>query len=341
VPSVVTRTAGSTRGAVVLGGSGHLGNAVVRELLGQGYRVTVVRRGRTRAHNLAGLPVTDALGDADRPSAVDGWVAGQDLVIDAAAPYPWTLAERGAAEIAARRAAVLVAAITRHGARLVHLGSFVTRLGSDSAGQPREPGQRLDSQLHPYFAAKRAGEAVFAAAARAGAPITIVHPTTCLGPWDSRPHAMCLVPRVLAGTMPLVPSHMINVVDVRDVARGAVAAADREDRRGEPLRLTGHNVGIPELCHLIGELAGIRVTTRGFPAAAARGAAWALELAAPGAIQPPVLLPTLLTLRQAPLSVSSTQRALGAAPRPLSVTLRDAIMWYCDSGSCLRRDVMP
>jgi dihydroflavonol-4-reductase len=321
--------------ALVLGASGHIGSAVVRELLARGYLVTAARRGRTPALSLAGLPVADALGDADHAATVDGWVGGHDLVVDAAAPYPLTLADRGGAAAAARRAAILVDAITRHRARLVHIGSLVTRLGTDASGRPREPGQRLDSQLHPYFAAKRAGEAVLGAAVRAGAPITIVHPTVCLGPWDSRPSAMCLVPSVLAGRVPAAPSHLINVVDVRDVAR-AVVAAGAGGHRGEPLRVTGHNVGLPELCALIGELAGIRVTTRGVPAAAARAAAWAAawatDLAPPGQPTPlPLLLVTLLALRQTSLSVGAAQRALGAAPRPLSATLRDAIAWHRDA----------
>lgn len=325
--ATVGATAGAMPGrALVIGASGHLGNAVVRELLARGVAVTAARRGRTAADNLAGLPVADAFGDAGDAATLDRWVAGHDLVVDAAAPYPLTLAERGAAAASARRAAAVVDAIARHRARGVHIGSFVTRLGTDDRGQPRDPGQRL-GELHPYFAAKRAGEAVFLAAARTGAPITIVHPTTCMGPWDSRPGAMCLVPSVLAGRIPAVPSHIINVVDVRDVARGAIAAS-ASGHRGEPLRITGHNVGLPELCALIGELAGIRVATRAIPAAAATAAAWTVELSGVGAMLPPVLLPTLLALRQAPLPISAVQRTLGATPRPLSVTLRDAIAWY-------------
>lgn len=315
--------------ALVVGASGHIGNAVVRELLARGCAVTAARRGRSAARNLAGLAVRDALGDADHPATLDAWVAGHDLVVDAAAPYPLTLADTGAIAASERRAVALVDAVARHRTRLVHVGSFVTALGNDDTGRPRVPGQRLDAELHPYFAAKRAGEAVFSAAARAGAPITIVQPTTCLGPWDCRPSTMCLVPRVLAGQVPAVPSHVINVIDVRDVARAVVAAATGEPRE-PPLLLSGHNVGLPELCALIGELAGTRVTTRGVPAAAARAGAWLVELAAPGAEMPPVLLPTLLALRQSALSVGAAQRALGASPRPLSVTLRDAIAWHRD-----------
>jgi nucleoside-diphosphate-sugar epimerase len=143
---------------------------------------------------------------------------------------------------------------------------------------------------------------------------------------------MSLVPSVLAGRVPAVPAHIINVIDVRDVARGAVAVA-ADGPRSEPLLLTGHNIGIPELCALIGELAGVRVTTRVIPAAAACAAAWTVELATLGTAMPPLLLPTLLALRQTSLPVGPAQRALGAAPRPLSITLRDAVAWVRDHSS--------
>ena len=316
----MTATVQVTR-ALVLGASGHVGNAVVRELLARGAAVTAARRGRTAAHNLAGLAVREAIGDAGDAATLDRWIAEHDLVIDAAAPYPLHLAERTAGASSARRAALLADAVARRRVRLVHVGSFVTR-------QPaRGPGE-----LHPYFAAKRAGERVLTAAARSGAPITIVHPTACLGPWDSRPDAMCLVPRVLAGWVPAAPAQLINVVDVRDVARGIAAAATAGLPAGEPLALSGHDVGVAELCALIAELAGTIVATRAIPASLAHAGAWAIELATFGAAMPPVLLPLVLALRQDPIPVSAAQRALGASPRPLSATLRDAIAWHRTRG---------
>jgi len=96
--------------ALVLGGSGHVGNAVVRALLARGDAVTVARRGQTPADNLRGLAVAEVLGDAD--DAVGAWAVGHDAIIDAAAPYPWTLVERAAVVAARRRATAIVAAIS-------------------------------------------------------------------------------------------------------------------------------------------------------------------------------------------------------------------------------------
>jgi dihydroflavonol-4-reductase len=298
--------------ALVLGASGHVGNAVVRELLARGCSVTAARRGRTAARNLAGLAVREVLGDADHAATLDRWMGGHDVVIDAAAPYPLTQADRGVVAVSAQRAQVLVDAIVRHRARLIHVGSFVGALDGE--------------ELHPYFAAKRAGEMVFAAAAQAGAPVAIVRPMTCMGPWDCRPSALSLVSRVLAGDVTAAPSHLINVIDVRDVARAVVAVGVDGSHPG-PLVLGGHNVALSELCMLIGELAGIPVTIQSVPPGAARIGAWAIELATLGTAMPPVPLLTLLALRQTPLSVTAAQRAVGASPRPLSETLRDAIAW--------------
>ena len=50
----------------------------------------------------------------------------------------------------------------------------------------------------------------------------------------------CLIPLVLGGEIPAVTTNPINVIDVRDVASVAVAAAERGPF-GEPISLLGHN----------------------------------------------------------------------------------------------------
>src|SRR5262245_66583335 len=119
----------TTPRALVLGASGHLGNAVVRELLARNHAVTAARRGRTAARNLADLPVAHALGDADDPATLDRWVAGHDLVIDAAAPYPLSLLAPPAADATVRRTTTLLDTVIRHGARRAPTGCSVPTAG--------------------------------------------------------------------------------------------------------------------------------------------------------------------------------------------------------------------
>ena len=71
---------------LVLGASGHLGQAILRELLRRGHKVTAATR-RLRPPNLVALEVPIVTGDPDAPGQLEHWVSGHEVVIDAAAPY--------------------------------------------------------------------------------------------------------------------------------------------------------------------------------------------------------------------------------------------------------------
>src|SRR5262245_36270736 len=73
---------------LVLGATGHIGSAIVRECLSQGWEVTAVSRRREPPLNLNELPIHYLSGDIDTPGQIDIWTSGHDVVIDAAAPYP-------------------------------------------------------------------------------------------------------------------------------------------------------------------------------------------------------------------------------------------------------------
>ena len=68
--------------ALVLGASGHIGQAIVRELLAQGWQVTAATR-RHRLPEGCAEGCALAVGDADLPGQLDRWAAGHDAVFDA------------------------------------------------------------------------------------------------------------------------------------------------------------------------------------------------------------------------------------------------------------------
>jgi len=326
------------RRAVVLGGSGHLGNAVVRELLARGFRVTVASRRPQDAANLAGLAVDLAPGDAHDPGQLDAWVEGHDLAVDAAAPYPLAAFGQGdAVRRAIERTRAVVEAARRHGARLALISSFTTLpdgpegLGGLSA--------RVLRRLHPYFAVKEAVEAEVRAALHAGLPAVVVHPTLCLGPWDLKPRELCFVPRLLAGEIPAALDHLVNVVDVREVATALVGAVEKE-RWGEPVRVAGHNVNLAYLYRWICDLEGVPPPRWRAPSGLFVAPAFAVEallslLDRPGQSWGPWPSLVLMLLAQHHWqSPSTAQHDLGAAPRDLSATLVDTIDWYRALGYC-------
>jgi dihydroflavonol-4-reductase len=323
--------------ALVIGASGHLGNAVTRALIDRGYEVTAAGRRPEPPINLRGLTIRYLRGDTETAGQIDSWVKGHEIVIDAAAPYPQRLmasAESSSAvEHAGRRAQAMIDAVRRHGARLAYISSFAT-LRDRPSGFERTRRQWI-RRLHPYFVVKQRIEAEILAAARAGFPAVIVNPTLCVGPWDIKDRELCFVPRVLSGEAPITVTHSVNVIDVRDAAAGLIAALENE-HYGEPILLAGHNISVEALYTWICEMGGITPPRATAPISLGVIAAYWSEVAldAIGLSPPLPVLAPMLTILHDSFDPSSIQTELGIMPGPLSRTLSDAIKWYRQIGYC-------
>jgi len=329
----------STIKALVIGASGHIGNAIVRDLLDRNYQITACGRRSAPPANLADLPVRYLSGDTETSGQFDKWIVGHDLVVDAAAPYPLNLfspvSESGKDPIAhaERRTRLLLDAVCRHKSRLVYVGSFVTLV------KPRTTAQRFEYEMmrlaHPYFEVKELIESQMLDASRRGLPVVIANPTYCLGPWDLHDRQLCTIPLLLRGEIPSSITQMLNVIDVRDVAAAIGAALDAE-YYGKPIQMSSHNISTEELYSLICELGGVprpMITTA--PALAVAGA-YAMELML-GAIGETTLLPTggmMMAALFDYMAVAKELQELGITPRPLSETIVDAIKWYRQIGYC-------
>lgn len=318
--------------ALVLGATGHLGQALTRALLAAGHRVTVATR-RPRPpgmDDLEGL-VDVARGDLDREGDVARLAAGHGLVVDAAAPYALHLfAEDHRAVFArARRRTVAVAEAARaEGATLAFVSSFVTLPRPDEAAL-RAAEARWRRRAHPYFALKSMMEAEVLGAAGRGLRALVLNPCACLGPWDLKPDALSLVGLVASGRFAFtVRDRVVNVIDVRDLAACAVAALERGPF-GAPLPIAGHDVPFAELTARIARAAGRPAPALEVPSRFGTLASLWIETAwaAAGRASPMPTLGSLLIDDSYAMSPGPAQRALGVAARPLGESVRDAVAW--------------
>ncbi len=329
----------STIKALVIGASGHIGNAIVRAFLDKHYRVSACSRRSVPPANLFELSVRYLPGDIETSGQLDKWIAGHNLVVDAAAPYPLNasspVSEAGKDPIADadRRTRLLLDAVRRHKARLVYVGSFVTRV------RPGTRAQRFQYQMmrlaHPYFEVKELIEAKMLDASRRGLEVVIANPTYCLGPWDLHDRQLCTVPLLLSGEIPSSIAQMLNVIDVRDVA-AAICAALEAERYGEPIQMSGHDISTEELYSQICQLGGVPSPRISTATTVALAGAYAMELML-GTIGEKTRLPSggmmMATLFDYMVSGSELQK-LDITPRPLTETLVDAIKWYREIGYC-------
>ena len=331
---------GQARSALVLGATGHIGQAITRELLAHGWQVTAATR-QVRPAALAGLALSVARGDADHPGQLAAWVRGHEVVFDAAAPYPMNLflradaADRAPLVHARSRMSRLLDAVGREGAVLAHISSYTTLPRPAEAGPLAALEARARHRLHPYFAVKAAMQAQVLDAMRQGLRALVLNPTACMGPWDRRPRDLCVVPLLLSGEVPALVSQALNVIDVRDVALAARLAVE-QGHLGGPNLLAGHDTRTDGLASRVCALAGVAAPRQRLPARLAAGAmlwteaGWALL----GRPSPVPALGSLLVLDGYPAQPGILQRTLGVVPRPQDETLRDAIAWYRGIGYC-------
>jgi dihydroflavonol-4-reductase len=226
---------------------------------------------------------------------------------------------------------VAVEAAAAEGVRRVVVSSSVAGIGP---APPDRPGNEEDVYRGgglglTYPDAKHEGEAeALAAGARLGVEVVVVNPTYVFGaPVDrSRQGATSnrMVGNYLRGRLPAVVDGETNAVDVRDVARGHLRAAER-GRPGERYVLGGHDVRWVDLLRRVAELSGVHHPLVVLPAeaGAAARAARSLGLPVPGLSEGIVLM-----AQNWRYSSAKARRELRHRARPLDRTLRDTIDWY-------------
>ena len=181
-----------------------------------------------------------------------------------------------------------------------------------------------------YPDAKHEGEAeALAAGARHGVEVVIVNPSYVFGvPVDrSAPGETStrMIGSYLRGRLPAVVDGETNVVDVRDVAKGHLLAAER-GTPGERYVLGGHDIGWVELFERVAELSGVRhpllVLPREAGGAGARGRGRR-------ASEPDLARGTRADGAELALLVRARRAASSATARAaLERTLADTIDWY-------------
>ncbi len=324
------------RTALVLGASGHIGNAITRELLAQGWRVTATSRQAQRAPNLRGLAVDYRCGAPTTVDELTRWFTGNELIVDAATPYPIHLFDfsgerRTPMEVAADRTRTLLRSCRNVNATFACVSSFTTMVDAgptivDAFAQ------------HPYFGVKRAIERVVLDASEFGQNCLLINPTLCLGPWDCKARELTLLPLLGAATPPAMLDHVVNVVDVRDVARFFVAAL-RDGQFGRRLLCSGHNLAMKDLAHRVRLLLGQRAEAQTVGAGAASlsvlGAlAGEALFASVGRNSPLPALGLMLLQRHQPFAIGAEQRRLGVLPMAIDDTVNDSVRWYAELGYC-------
>ena len=254
--------------ALVTGGTGFIGSSIVRALLRAGYEVRVLIRNGSDTRNLDGLEIERVIGDITDPMSLARAMRGCSHVFHAAALYSFWVTIPGLIERVNVQGTrnVLRAALEAGIGRVVYTSS-VAALAVPNKGCPVDELTPIDPGkiIGAYKRSKYAAEQVALEYVAKGLPVIIVNPSFPVGPRDIKPTPTGqTIVDFLNHRLPAYVDTGMNVVDVDDVARGHVLAAEK-GRIGERYILGGKNMTMGELLALLSKITGIRAPRMRMP----------------------------------------------------------------------------
>jgi dihydroflavonol-4-reductase len=319
--------------SLVTGGTGFVGANVARELVAAGETVRVLARPGGDRRALDGVAVEFVEGDLLDPASLRRAVRGVRTVYHVAADYRLWAPDPSVlyrTNVDGTRA-VLEAAGEAGVGRIVYTSS-VGALGIPKDGRPgtEDTPVSLADMVGDYKRSKFLGEQVALELARRGLPVVVVNPSAPVGPWDVKPTPTGqMIVDFMRGRMIATVDTGLNVVHVRDVARGHLLAAER-GKPGERYILGHRDLPLNEIFGILADLTGRRPPRFRVPYALAWIGAACFEVAARLTRRPPAVPLTAVRMARKRMYFSAARavRELGLPQTDVRVALGDAVAWF-------------
>jgi dihydroflavonol-4-reductase len=167
-----------------------------------------------------------------------------------------------------------------------------------------------------------------------GLPLVVVNPAMVIGVRDIRPTPSGkMILDVLNGKMPGYIEGGLNLVDVEDVARGHILAAQK-GKIGERYILGNENISMSDYFKLIGEVAGVKAPGFKIPYPMALVMSYLYQAIARITKRPPVTTAPMVRIgsKYSYYDCSRAVKELGLTQTPVRTTVEKAIDWFKENG---------
>ena len=253
----------------VTGASGHIGANLVRELLGRGYHVVALVRQSGLA--LEGLDVEKIDGDVLDPLSLRKAFIDVEQVYHLAA---WISIQPGHKDnlnlVNVEGTRNVIEACRAEGvATLIHFSSIHALQQTPLERPVTEDNPLVDesnARVADYDLSKASADRLVRQNNSKTLETRIIYPTAVLGPNDFKLSLFGqVITRLVEGRLPALVAGGFDWVDARDVAWGAVEAAE-QGADGDRYLLSGHYLSMPEVAAVIEQLTGTRAPKLTCPA---------------------------------------------------------------------------
>ncbi len=322
---------------LVTGSTGFIGAAVVRELLKAGADVRVTVRKDSDTRNIDGLDVERVYGDTRDRESMRAALKGCDTLYHVAAYFAhWSPKKDLFYEVNVEGTKNVLEEALALGLQKVVYTSTSNTIGSHGAGDfvnEEAEFNGWEAGDH-YVISKYLAEIEAKRICERGLPLVIVNPTLVIGVRDIKPTPSgALIVDIANGDMPGYIDGAINVVDVEDVARGHLLAAER-GRIGERYILGNENLMVRDFFGMIADIAGVKPPRLKLPYGIALLLGYLFEAQARITRKPPGVSVSQVRLGRMGehFDNSKAVNELGLPLTPIRTTLERTIDWFGENG---------
>jgi dihydroflavonol-4-reductase len=322
----------------VTGATGFVGSHVARVLSQNGCELRLLVRPTSRLDNVAGLNGELIQGDLCDAPQLRQAMSRCELVFHVAADY--RLWARDSSELYRSNVEgtrTVLQAAAEAGVRRVVYTSSVATVGFTGNGRPADEDSpvALDDMIGHYKRSKFMAEQVAKERAAAGQDVVIVNPTTPVGEQDIKPTPTGrIIVDFLRRKFPAYVETGLNLVDVVEVARGHLAAAEK-GRRGERYIVGGENLTLKQILDKLAAITGLPSPKVKLPYAVAL-VTGAVDTVVSGGLlrrEPRVTLDSVRMGRKKMFASSAkAERELGWKIVSVDDALRRAVEWFRGKG---------
>jgi dihydroflavonol-4-reductase len=321
----------------VTGGTGFIGNHLVRRLSGTEHRVTCLVRKDSDSGALEKLGVAFVEGDVTDSGLIREAVRGHDCVINLANIYSFWEPDPGIfhrVNVGGTRN-VMESALAADVTKVIHIST------AGIYGKPEDTPFTEDSEVGPvrfseYFRTKFEGDQVaWQLLENKGLPLVVVYPVAVLGPGDPKATGQ-YIRRIIMHRLParVLENSTFTFVHVKDVAEIIYRAMIKADNIGERYLAGKFRYTFGEINRMVSEISGVRLPVFSLPDFTVMSNAWLLTRIADVIKRKPIWDMAIDQIRVMKKGVradgSKAERELGIVYTPIRVAIEEAIASYQD-----------